>query len=88
MRINITLEDKTKITVDGFEFTYTYDGLLEGSINYDKNIGIYDRLSYPSSWGQRKVLKIKPSEEDLNNKLKPIIYSVWLNSQKWIQMEF
>lgn len=68
------------VKVDGFEFGYTYGGLLEGSPNEEMNKIIFDSTKYSSNWGPRKVLKIKPEKSEFKSGLKPTIYSVWLNS--------
>ena len=86
--IRIKLNCGRKVKVDGFEFGYTYGGLLEGSPNESMNKNIFERTKYPSSWGQRKVLKIKPEKSEFKNGLKPSHYSVWLSSNDPIDPDY
>ena len=78
--IRIRLKCGRDVKVDGFQFGYTYGGLLEGSPNKKMNKDIFDKTTYPSNWGPRKLLKIQPENDDFKKNLKPIHYSVWLHS--------
>lgn len=84
----IKLKCGRDVTVDGFEFGYTYGGLLEGRPNNRLNHNIFERTSYPSNWGSRKVLKIKPEKIEFDDVLKPTHYSVWLNSNEPINENY
>ena len=76
----IKLKCGREVKVHGFEFGYSYGGLLEGLPNERMNKNIFERTTYPSNWGSRKVLKIKPEKSEFKNGLKPTHYSVWLTS--------
>ncbi|WP_196889881.1 hypothetical protein [Aureivirga sp. CE67] len=86
--IRIKLNCGREVKVDGFQFGYTYGGLLEGSPNERMNKSIFDRTTYPSNWGSRKLLKIQPDKNDFKNGLKPTYYIVWLHSNEPINPEF
>jgi hypothetical protein len=79
--INIELNCGRVVNVDGFHFGYTYEEYLICTPNEETNMKIFDKISYPSDWGQRKYLKIRPKEEDIKNRLQPVYYSVWLHSE-------
>ena len=86
--IEIQLKCGREVKVDGFEFGYTYGGLLEGMPNKRMNQNIFENTTYPSKWGPRKVLKIKPERKEFRNSLKPTHYSVWLTSYKPINPNY
>ena len=78
----ITLDSGITVKVGNFIFGHTYGGLLEGSPNKSLNKRIFKHATYPvSSWGARKVLKIKPAKDDFKKELKPACYAVWLTSE-------
>ncbi len=86
--IRIKLKCGTEVNVAGFQFGYTYGGLLEGSPNERLNKSIFDRITYASNWGSRKVLKIQPDIYDFITVLKPLYYIVWLHSNEPINPEY
>jgi len=75
------LVDKINIRIKAFSFIDTYGGLI-GSPNLRINQYLYENLTYPNFWGKRKYIKVKPTESELYNTLKPIFYSVWLYSKE------
>jgi hypothetical protein len=80
--IKIKLKSGREVGVDSFHFNYTYGGLLVGIPHERMNIEYFEKKTYPKNWGKgRKLLKIKPNPEDFKNRLKPIYYSVWLDSK-------
>lgn len=44
------------------------------------NTDLFNKITPPSDWGRRKVLKIPPNKSKYINGLKPICYCVWLLS--------
>ncbi len=86
--MRIKLKCGREVKVDGFEFGFTYGGLLEGSPNERMNNNIFERTNYSTNWGPRKVLKIRPEINEFKNGLKPAHYSVWLNSNDPINPKF
>lgn len=85
--IKIKLECGREVTVEGFEFGYTYGGLLYGTPDESMNEGIFKRTEYSSTWGLRKVLNIKPEKSEFESRLKPCHYSVWLSSSEPVNPE-
>lgn len=86
--MKISLKCGREVSVDAFEFGYTYGGLLEGSPDKRMNQNIFERTSYSSTWGPRKVLKIKPEGHEFENVLKPSHYAVWLHSNEPIDPDY
>jgi hypothetical protein len=79
--IKFKLDSEIEVKVDAFSFDYTYAGLLLGTPNEELNRHIFENLTYPNNWGTRAVLKIKPSIDEFQKKLKLCCYSVWLSSE-------
>ena len=84
----ITLNSGKTVKVESFEYSYTYGGVLCGLPNEQMNRAVFEDIKYPSNWGSRKTLKIKPSTKEFENKLKSAYYSVWLNSYDPVDPEF
>ena len=84
----IKLDSGKTVKVESFEYSYTYGGVLCGLPNEQMNRSVFDDIKYPSNWGPRKTLKIKPSTKEFEIKLKSAYYSVWLNSNDPINPEF
>lgn len=75
---HIVLNNK-KVYIESFYYDETYAGVLLGKRGRDLNEEVFGRVSHPvSQWGKRKCIKIIPSDEDFNNRLKPFQFSVWL----------
>ena len=86
--IKVKLNCGRYVKVEGFEFGYTYGGLLAGAPNEILNKQIFDMTTYSSNWGSRKLLKIQPDNDDFKNRLKPTYYIVWLSSNEPINREY
>ena len=81
--MRIKLDSGKEVSVDSFLFGgRTYGGVLSGLPNKKMNDSIFKEITYPSKWGPRKTLKIKPSDREFENRLKETYYSVWLNSNE------
>jgi hypothetical protein len=78
--MEIELDSGRIVFVENFEMGYTYGGLIQGLPDEEMNKDIFERCSYPSDWGKRKTLKIRPSEEEFQSELNPACYSVMLTS--------
>ena len=78
--MRIRLNGGLEVEVNSFSYGYTYGSIIEGVPNKKLNEAIIQNASYPSNWGDRKLLKVQPNKSDLENKLKPICYAVWLKS--------
>lgn len=70
-----------EITIEKFQFEYTYDGLLVGSPNEVINTKIFTEYINSLTKGQRKsVFHLTKNDYVLNETLKPIIYAAFLES--------
>jgi len=78
--MRIKLHCGREVVVSGFSFGYTYDGLFTGFPNEEINSRIFHYTSYPENWGKRRLLKIQPSTEEFEKRLKGAYYCAWLNS--------
>jgi hypothetical protein len=87
-RITIHLSSGRELRAGGFEFGYTYAGMLGGRPSEAFNRQIFKSLKHSSDWGKRKTLKLLPSEEEFAASLKPVYYIVWLTSSKPLDPEF
>ena len=63
--IVLNLNDQIKVTVNAFSMDFTYCGLLTYHASEDINRKIFERATYPTNWGHRAVLKLKPKEDHL-----------------------
>ena len=79
MRINLNCG--RKVMIWNFSLSRTYSGFLEGRPNEKINKKIFESLTYPSEWGDRKKIIIFPQECEFKNKLKPIICTAFLESE-------
>ena len=86
--MRITLDSGKTVKVESFEYSYTYGGVLCGLLGEQMNRSVFEDIKYPSNWGPRKTLKIKPSTKEFENVLKSSYYSVWLNSNEPINPQF
>jgi hypothetical protein len=79
--MSIRLKCGRKVIIWNFSLRRTYSGFLEGRPNEKINRKLFDSLTYPSEWGDRKHIKILPQEFEFKNKLKPIICAAFLESE-------
>lgn len=63
-----------------FHLRYAYEGLIAGKPDLKLNKKLFDELTHPKSWGNGPLFKIEPKTAELVGKLKPIEYSVLLES--------
>ena len=84
----ITLDSGKTVKVESFEYSYTYGGVLCGLPNEEMNRSVFEKIKYPSNWGPRKTLIIKPSTKEFENELKSSKYSVWLTSDEPIEPQY
>jgi hypothetical protein len=78
--IELNLNNQKLVTVNAFTLDFTYGGLLTYQTSEGINRKLFERANYPSNWGNRKVLKLKPKEIDFKTILEPCYYCVWLKS--------
>jgi len=79
--IDIYLNSGRKLTISAFSMGFTYSGLICGNATERINQSIFEKADYPINWGNRKVLKLKPSDVSFKSVLDPCYYSVWLYSE-------
>jgi hypothetical protein len=77
----ITLSNGMKMTIEGFNMTPTYSGLIIGVPDEELNDDILKGTSYPSEWGERKAVYKQVDLHASETELNPVIYSVWLTSK-------
>jgi hypothetical protein len=58
--LSLTLDCGRRVTLDAFDYSRTYAGLLEGRPNAEMNARIIERALAKGSWGQRKTHLIPP----------------------------
>ena len=78
--IEIVIGNNRNVTVDAFTVDATYAGLLSYTSTERINKSIFERANYPSSWGNRKVLKILPNEGDFEIPLGLCNYCAWMRA--------
>lgn len=79
--IELKLNNQKKVTINAFTMDFTYGGLLSYQTSEGINRNIFERATYPSKWGRRAQLKLKPKEADFKSFLDPCYYCVWLSSE-------
>ena len=81
-KIGIRLNSGREVFVHSFYFEHSYGTVIIGSKDIEYfNIKFFQKATYLKDWGERKTLKIKPSQEDLEKGLKPYCFKVWLDSE-------
>lgn len=80
--LEFNLSSGRKVKLDGFYFGITYGGLLEGIVDDELNREFFKELSYPRNWGNRRSLKIAPTEVEFSSILKPYYCAAWLSSHE------
>ncbi|PWA05597.1 hypothetical protein [Flavobacterium psychrotolerans] len=79
--LSVQLRNGRKITIEGFNMIPTYSGLISGEPDEELNHTILKKTSYPSAWGERKVVYKQANIKISDTELKPFIYSAWLTSK-------
>lgn len=69
------------VTLEIFNMSMTYGGLLAGEPDEDINDDIRGLLSKSEKWGNKKVLLKKNGQYSSKDVLKPIIYTAWLMAE-------
>jgi hypothetical protein len=82
VNLEFNLSSGRKVKLDGFYFDITYGGLLEGIVDDELNREFFKELSYPRNWGNRRSLKIAPTEAEFSSILKPYYCAAWLSSHE------
>lgn len=79
--MNLKLKTGKTVTLESFNMSSTYGGLLVGEPNEAMNDGIIGLITHSKEWGNKKVLLKKKNRYSSKNVLKPIIYTVWLTAE-------
>jgi hypothetical protein len=79
MKTKFRLKCGTMVIIEEIQISQTYGEVIGGD-NIDSNIYLYDKLSAPKSWGQRKTVFNK-KDFDLNQEWQFYTVNVWLTSE-------
>jgi hypothetical protein len=79
MKTKFRLKCGTMVIIEEIQISQTYGEAIAGD-NIDSNIYLYDKLSAPKSWGQRKTVFNK-KDFDLNEEWQFYKVNVWLTSE-------
>jgi hypothetical protein len=79
MKTNFKLKCGTMVIIEEIQISQTYGEVIGGD-NIESNIYLYDKLSAPKSWGQRKTVFNK-KDFDLNQEWQFYTVNVWLTSE-------
>ncbi|MFZ4435943.1 MAG: hypothetical protein ACOYOR_05505 [Flavobacterium psychrophilum] len=79
MKTKFRLKCGTMVIIEEIQISQTYGEVIGGN-NIDSNIYLYDKLSAPKSWGQRKTVFNK-KDFDLNQEWQFYAVNVWLTSE-------
>ena len=78
--MEIQLKTGRIVSLETFNLSLTYGGLLAGEPNEAINDSIKGLITHSKDWGNKKVFIKKTDQYASQNVLKPIIYTVWLTS--------
>jgi len=79
MKTKFRLKCGTMVIIEEIQISQTYGEVIGGD-NIDSNIYLYDKLSAPKSWGERKTVFNK-KDFDLNQEWRFYTVNVWLTSE-------
>jgi hypothetical protein len=77
----IQLKSKRKVSVTSLMINQTYIGMFVGKPEKEFNLEIINQIKVPLQWGDRKLLFLPPSNEEVTTKLKDYYIIVWLESK-------
>lgn len=80
-QLKIKLVSGKNVTLEAFQMSLTYSGLLAGEPTQEMNEKIINNFSSPKKWGGKKTYIEKTNMYRSENVLKPIIYSAWLSAK-------
>ncbi len=79
MKTKFRLKCGTMVIIEEIQISQTYGEVIGGN-NIDSNIYLYDKLSAPKSWGERKTVFNK-KDFDLNQEWQFYTVNVWLTGE-------
>jgi len=78
--MKIKLNCGTEVFVEAYHCTPTLAGVILYSPSESNNQNLVNHLNYPTDWGKRECIMKKSDMYADENRLKPVINSVWLSS--------
>jgi hypothetical protein len=78
--MKIKLNSGIEVFVEAFHCTPTLAGVIVYSPSESTNQNLVNHLNYPKDWGTRECIMKKSDMYADENRLKPVINSVWLSS--------
>lgn len=78
--MKIKLNSGTEVFVEAYHCTPTLAGVILYSPSAETNQNLVNHLHYPTDWGKRACIMKKSDMYADENRLKPVINSVWLSS--------
>jgi hypothetical protein len=79
--LNIKLATGKIVTLESFNISTTYGGMLVGNPSKEDNIELVNNISYPKDWGTRKAVFNKSDLYISDDVLKPLVFSAWLSAE-------
>lgn len=80
--MKIKLNFGTEVFIEAYHCTQTLAGVILYSPTEKTNQNLVNHLKYPTDWGKRECIMKKSDMYADENRLKPVINSVWLSSSK------
>jgi hypothetical protein len=78
--MKIKLNSGIEVFVEAYHCTPTLAGVILYSPTENTNQNLVNHLNYPTDWGKRECIMKKSDMYADENRLKPVINSVWLSS--------
>jgi len=78
--MKIKLNSGIEVFVEAYHCTPTLAGVILYSPTEKTNQNLVNHLNYPTDWGKRECVMKKSDMYADENRLKPVINSVWLSS--------
>jgi hypothetical protein len=83
--MRIKLKTGIEVYVEAYHCTPTLAGVIAYSPSESTNQNLLNHLSYPKDWGSRVCVMKKSGMYLSENRLKPVINSVWLSSSEPVE---
>lgn len=80
MENRFTLRNGVKVWINQLNISTTFLGINAFSRTRENNEWLFNKLNYPSTWGDINSCKIPPKKEELNGHLNNYFYSLYLES--------
>ena len=83
--MKIKLNSGIEVYVEAYHCTPTLAGVIIYSQSKSTHQNLINHLNYPTDWGKRECIMKKSDMYADENRLKPVINSVWLSSSEPIK---